>query len=144
MRSLIILLVSLNCWATEITEFSFILKPSTIPDAGVGVFAAHDIEKGSTASVLKDNQWRIVHKKDIPEDFLKMCAAQGDGYYICARRFDHMEICWYLNHSDTPNIDMIDFKTYRANRDIKKGEEIFMDYNQLNEPESEKEKYYKN
>lgn len=143
MRSLLFLLVTLNCWATDITEFSFILKPSTIAGAGVGVFAAHDIEKGSKIVFLEDNQWRVLHKRDIPDDFLKLCAAQGNDFYICTNRFDHMEICWYLNHSDMPNITMIDFTTYEANRDIKKGEEIFMDYNQLNEPESEKESYYK-
>ncbi len=120
------------------------LKVSKIPGAGVGVFATHDIEKGTEIVFFpKDYEFRKLPKEKIPEEFLKLTAALGDGLYLCAHRFDRMEICWYLNHSDSPNIDMIDLTTYKANSDIKKGEEILMDYNQLNEPESEKQDYYK-
>ena len=104
------------------------------------MFAAHDIEKGTEIVFFpKDYEFRILPKDKIPEDFIRLTAALGNGLYLCARRFDRMEICWYLNHSNSPNIDMIDLTRYRANRDIKKGEEIFMNYNELNEPESEKE-----
>ncbi len=136
--------LSFNLCATQITEFSLMLKPSTIPGAGIGVFATHDIGKDSEIVFFPaDYEFRKLPKEAIPEEFLKLTAALGDGLYLCARRFDRMEICWYLNHSDTPNIDMIDLTRYRANRDIKSGEEIFMNYNQLNEPEAEKEEYYK-
>lgn len=36
----------------ETTEFSFILKPSTIAGAGVGVFAVEDIKRGTIMSSL--------------------------------------------------------------------------------------------
>jgi SET domain-containing protein len=55
-----------------------------------------------------------------------------------------MEIGWFLNHSETPNIIKKSDGLVYAVTDIQAGDEILMDYNQLNEPESMKESYYKN
>ena len=139
----IIIFFSFNILSTEINEFSFMLKQSTIPNAGIGVFATHDIEKDSLIHFFPPNyEFRILHKNKIPAEFIKLCEAIGNNLYRCTQRFDCIETSWYLNHSNIPNIEMIDITTYKANRDIKKYEEIFIDYNQLNEPEEDKEEYY--
>ena len=132
------------------TEFTFILKPSLL--GGIGVFAACDIPEGMVVS-RQDHVSRILRTKDVPQEFIKYCIHINDEECICPERFDRMEISWYLNHSDEPNIAVKEvkpdetngFKTYKvyATRNIKAGEEILMDYHCLNEPEHLKEDFYK-
>ena len=128
---------------TKWTEFSFILKPAKY---GVGVFATHDIKKGTylrlfgdenkdySASVIRD-------KKDVPKDLELYCVDRGEKL-SCPRDFGCMEIGWYLNHSKSPNAFHRNYN-YFALKDIKAGDEIVIDYNTLEEPESAKEDYYK-
>ena len=55
-----------------------------------------------------------------------------------------MEICWYLNHSETPNVSaQKDNHPFYAIKSIKAGDEVVIDYNELNEPDHLKEAYYK-
>ena len=54
-----------------------------------------------------------------------------------------MEIDWYLNHSNDPNIIEIKEDYWITVRDIKACEELLVDYNQFNEPEHLKEPFYK-
>lgn len=60
-----------------------------------------------------------------------------------------MEIGWYINHSSTPNVGRRncperngEHRLYTI-KDIKAGDEIVVDYNELGEPEDVKEDYYK-
>lgn len=124
---------------TQLTEFSFILAPSHL--GGIGVFATHDIDKGTP--LIPGRFTKVVrNKKEIPPDFLKYCIFINDEECWCPERFDRMEIGWYINHSDDPNIGKKNDVVYVL-RDIKKGEEILIDYNELDEPEHLKEAYYK-
>lgn len=50
------------------TEFSAILKPSSL--GGIGVFATHDIPK-NTKIFTGSFPTRIMKVKDVPEEFLK-------------------------------------------------------------------------
>lgn len=140
------------------TEFSFMLKPS--PLGGIGVFATHDIPSGTL--LFNQNSKHLVRTlkiKDLPAEALKYCVLINDEECFCPERFDRMEIGWYLNHSAEPNIakkdpsqiinTAEDFYNNREKhqlysiKDIKAGDEILMDYNELNEPEALKEDYYK-
>ena len=125
-------------------EFSFILKPS---EHGIGVFAVHDIKKG-TYLKLFGNQGlmkmsRVMKKVDIPEIFRQYCANRENGLVEGPLDFGAMQVGWYLNHSKNCNSSHNDYKFY-ANQDILAGEEILIDYNTLEEPEEEKDAYYKN
>ncbi len=129
------------------TEFSFILKPSLL--GGIGVFATHDI---SAKSQIFKNYFKIrtLKIKEVPTDFIKYCIKISDEECLCPKRFDRMEIGWYINHSATPNIaqrtviiEGIEECIVYALNDIKAGDEILIDYNFLNEPEHLKEDYYK-
>lgn len=138
----------------EWSELSFILKPS--PISGVGVFATHDIAKG-TLLVNQGHNTRILKIKDVPAEFLSYCAYINNEECVGPERFDRMEIGWFINHSDTPNIasnksvlrnfDIRSGKvpafSFYALKDIKAGDEILIDYNELNEPENLKEDFYK-
>jgi SET domain-containing protein len=125
---------------TECTEFSFILKPSAV--RGIGVFATHDIPAGTR--VFADFTPRKMNIKDVPPEFRSYCVFINNDECFCPERFDRMEIIWYINHSDKPNVT----KTPEPHRlvtlrKINAGEEILMDFNEYKEPEHLKESYYK-
>lgn len=124
------------------SEFSFILKPS--PIHGVGVFAVHDIKAGEFLRLFGDDKHpeenRMLKKEDVPEIFRQYCLDRG-GELACPDDFGCMPIGWYLNHSRVPNAEFRGWECF-ALRDIASGEEIVIDYNNLEEPESAKEKYY--
>lgn len=136
----------------QCTEFSFVLKSSSIE--GIGVFATHDIPAGAT---LLNNSFalRKLKTEDVPADLIKYCVYLNDQECLCPERFDRLETGWFINHSSTPNIartrseytpDEINSNKPRpfiAIKDIKAGEEILVDYNYLNEPEHLKENFYR-
>jgi hypothetical protein len=129
----------------ETNEFSFLLRPS---DHGVGVFAVHDIAKGVHLRLFGDKETidlRSIErtKGSVPEVFRDFCMDRGDKL-VCPQDFGHMHVGWYLNHSkDSNTYRDTDYKWYSA-REIKAGEEIFIDYNSLEEPTEAKADYYKN
>ena len=123
---------------------SFILKPTEIEGAGVGVFTLHDIEP-DTWLALKPRGESVgvnVREEDIPKELITYCVANNDGTWNCPPEFNHMHVVWYLNHSDTPNAYKRD-DGYYSTKLIKAGEEVTIDYNILDEPEDKKEAYYK-
>lgn len=124
-------------------EFSFILKQSTIQNAGIGVFATHPINPATLIRVApKYIRSRRLKSRQIPDAFKTYCIIEDDETYRAPLRFNRMEIGWFINHSFTPNIEKRDGNFY-ALRAIAAGEEIVIDYNQFNEPEALKEGYYK-
>lgn len=126
-------------------EFSFVLKPSTISGGGVGIFTLHDIDKDVRLDILPEGyEARILKTDDIPDDLRVYCVAQPDGKtWRCPKKFNHMEMSWYINHSKNSNARFERFVGFFSTRPIKKGEELFLNYNELNEPEELKEDYYK-
>ncbi len=124
---------------------SFILKPSHIPGAGVGVFALHDIEQNIHLDLKPQGKSVGVDYKaeEIPKALLTFCVANENGTWRCPSEFNHMHLVWYLNHSDQPNTEQRD-DGYYSTKPIKLGEEILIDYNSLDEPDDKKEDYYRN
>jgi uncharacterized protein len=125
------------------TEFSFILKPT---EHGVGVFAVHDIKAGIYLRLFGNEadegvDVSIIRKKEtVPEIFRQFCVDRNNELRS-PKDFGCMEIGWHLNHSKLPNAHHEDYQ-YFASRDILAGEEITIDYNSLEEPAENKEKYY--
>ena len=126
-------------------EFSFVLKPSTIAGAGVGVFAAHGIKSGAKLALNKEGgETRILNTHEIPEAFKHFSIALPDGKRKAPLAFNHLWIVWYLNHSDSPNAQFNETEnSYYSTKDIPEGDEILIDYNAFNEPIEIKEDYYK-
>lgn len=122
------------------TEFSFILKPS---EHGVGVFATHYIKAGTYLRLFGDNEGHSIlrEKKETPEVFQEYCLDRGDSL-VCPADFGQPTIGWYLNHSKDPNAKHVNYE-YFALKDIKRGEEITIDYNSLEEEDNAKGDYYK-
>lgn len=124
--------------------FSFILKPSTTVPDGVGVFAVHDIAKGTHLEVfLKDFEEVVYDKDEVPEELQGYCLDQKGGKILCPKFFNRMDIGNYFNHSsDNANLRYENGPGYFAARDIKEGEELLADYRQLGEPEGSWAEYY--
>ncbi len=111
------------------------LKPSTTH--GIGVFAIRDIPKGCRTIFSKDTGNYIqlsmaevdklpAHSKDFIETYYLYDA---DHYFIPTHGCKIMDMANYLNHSSSPNIISVEEGVwFEAIRDIKEGEELFVDY----------------
>ena len=126
-------------------EMSFILKPSK---HGIGVFITHGVKEdtelvdlfsfdaGGLNADLKAGNIRFIRMEQVSDQpllqaFCDFYGVEIDGGYAIAKRFNRMDIGWYLNHSDQPNARRDNTYHYYALRDIKGGEEIFIDYSTL-------------
>ena len=119
-----------------------ILKPSKIH--GIGCFTVRKIRKGEIVKNLWDNKdYKFVYDRKKLLTCLKYpkkkllyetyCIKTTSGWW-CPLDFKRMSVVWYLNHSNKPNIVSNDEGcTYRATRDIKAGEELMIDYKELDE-----------
>jgi len=113
--------------------------------AGIGVFAIKIISKGvnpfkilakdnDKIIELDDNDIKNLDKnvKKIINDFF----GQGDNiksYDVLASGPNNLNISYYLNHSNKPNLDIIEIEGsnylgFVTNRIIKEGEELTIDY----------------
>lgn len=122
----------------ELTGNTWVMiKPSAIE--GIGVFALQDIAKGNRSVFSKTNeneQWIPITKTEVenlPEHAKALienyCLYDEENYFVPDYGFKKMDLVNFLNHSDTPNIISInDGEFFEAYRDIKKGEELVIDY----------------
>jgi SET domain-containing protein len=125
----------------EIINHTYVmLKPS--PIAGIGVFAIRDIPQGCRAMFSKPDQndkWITISKKEVESMPLharqlieNYCLFDEDQYFVPDYGFKKIDVSLFLNHSDTPNVISIQEGDYfEAIRDIKSGEELFIDYGEI-------------
>ncbi len=117
--------------------FHFRLKPSAIPDAGVGVFATADIPRGAyLRELFADDEvrtltWEEFAALDLPGELKEHFPVRYDDACYLPRDFNRLSIGWYLNHSPEPNLAHDARHDYYAVRDIAAGEELLIDYDQL-------------
>ncbi len=114
------------------------IKPSGTH--GVGVFAVRGIPAGCKEMFSAAmGEWVTVprnqinalpqHAKNIVENY---CLYDEENYFVPAQGFKAMDLCLFLNHSDTPNIISVnDGEYFEAIREIKMGEELFVDYGEI-------------
>lgn len=127
----------------ELRNNTFVtLKPS--PVAGIGVFALIDIKKGQRNIFSKDtSEWISISKEEVAtlpqhsraliENF---CLFDEENYFVPEYGFKIADLVTYLNHNDQPNIISInDGEDFEAIRDIRAGEELFIDYGEIVESE---------
>ncbi|MHB1952272.1 MAG: SET domain-containing protein-lysine N-methyltransferase [Sulfobacillus sp.] len=116
------------------------LRPS--PVHGVGVFAIREIPRGvnpfaqASPEVERSVGLSAAEFSRLPEpvreyltDFF---ARDGDSVPVFSRGPNAMDPSFYLNHSDSPNLDQVagagDYLEFRTNRRVAAGEELFIDY----------------
>ena len=116
------------------------IRPS--PIEGIGVFALQNIPKGCRSMFSKADeaeQWIPIskaevenlpaHAKALIENY---CLYDEFSYFVPDYGFKKMDLVNFLNHSETPNIISInDGDFFEAIRDIKQGEELFIDYGEI-------------
>ena len=123
----------------ELQHETFIaLEPSGIH--GIGVFAICDIPKGFKQLFSKNNGSWIeldfeeaaqlpVHVREFIETYYLY---DEEKYFIPDHGCKVMDMANYLNHSNTPNIISVNEGEYfETLREIKKGEELFVDYGEI-------------
>jgi SET domain-containing protein len=116
------------------------IRPS--PIEGIGVFALQDIPKGCRSMFSKANaheQWITItkaeveklpaHAKALIENY---CLYDDENYFVPDYGFKKMDLVNFLNHADKPNIISInDGEFFEAIHNIKKGEELVIDYGEI-------------
>lgn len=113
-------------------EYSFILKPSKL--GGVGVFCTHGIKKGTRLNLFPDCETEFIRHEKVDArmkqflDFYAVCTKRG---YSKPANLCHMQIGWYLNHSEKNNAHHDDRYRYFASVDIPSGVEITINYKDL-------------
>jgi SET domain-containing protein len=123
----------------ELTRNTYVMiKPSPID--GIGVFAIRDIPKGCRELFSRGiGDWIKVpktdvdalpaHSKTLVETY---CLFDEDSYFIPDYGFKIMDLVNFLNHSEEPNIISInEGEFFETIRDIKAGEELFVDYGEI-------------
>jgi SET domain-containing protein len=123
----------------ELTDNTWVMiKPSGTH--GIGVFAIRDIAEGCKEMFSKEmGEWQTIprneidalpqHAKDIVENY---CLYDEENYFLPAQGFKVMDLSLFLNHADVPNIISVNDGAYfETLREIKKGEELFIDYGQI-------------
>ena len=111
------------------------IRPSAVE--GIGVFAIREIPRG-TKGIFSSGigEWIPVSKKeinDLPvyarELVENYCLYDEENYFIADYGFKVMDLVNYLNHSSVPNvISLNEGEDFEAVRDIRSGEELFIDY----------------
>ena len=114
------------------------IRPSGVH--GIGVFAIRDIPAGCRDLFSKEmGHWVTVpmsetdalpvHAKELVENY---CLFDKENYFMPALGFKAIDLSLFLNHSDTPNVFSVnDGEYFETLRDIKKGEELFINYGDI-------------
>lgn len=92
----------------SIKDLKTCLKPSTIPGAGVGVFALRDIQKDESIFnfVTTDHHFKYDEIIDLPKEIQNhiwgITDGIGDGFNLDVPAF-MIYTAYYINHSHSPN-----------------------------------------
>ncbi len=120
-------------------NYTFVkLQPSGVD--GIGVFAIALIQQGER-NIFSDDpgEWIKISKSEIaglPVHAREMvenhCLFDNENFFVPNYGFKMIDPVIYLNHSDTPNVKSInDGEKFEALRDIKPGEELFVNYGEI-------------
>lgn len=114
----------------ETPQQPIVLRPSSL--GGVGVFTTMSLAEGTRVDLFAGKDWTLVHRplETLPEELQHYCVITTGGYYR-PKDFRAMSIGWYLNHSDTPNLEHCDTDEWFTTRPIAAGEELTVDYKTL-------------
>ena len=106
-------------------------KLKEIPGKGIGLIADQEIKKGQTVWTYNPLIDITIKKKDIPKeskDFFETYSIDQGGDVL----FFNIDNARFVNHSKDPNTKNLGLKKDNiATREIHKGEEITIDYDEL-------------
>lgn len=126
-------------WLRELNDHTYVkLFPS--PVHGIGVVAIKDIPKGCRSVFGSDeDEWiRVGFSEVLKLDpairilIEQYCLFDEKDYFVPSKGFKKMDLSLYLNHSEEPNLISInEGEFFETTREIKSGEELFLDYGQI-------------
>jgi SET domain-containing protein len=110
------------------------LGPSKIH--GIGCYPDIVIRKGELVRVFapEDSRWIPLAKANASphRKVIKRFGIRTTGGYWAPIDFLRISVGWYMNHSETPNLQSDDGDvSYFALEDIRPGEEVTMDYRRM-------------
>lgn len=108
-------------------ELSFEIRPSTVQ--GVGVFARVSIIAGEELDLWGDEPPAIQTTSN--DELIVRHGVRCGGVLWRPPFMNRMAIGWYLNHSDTANVSIGADDVARATKPILVGEELFINYAEL-------------
>ena len=124
------------------------LAPSMIE--GIGIFAGQDIQKGTVTWKFSPGFDLSFSKKEVKamppllQQFMKRYSVLSmiSGTYVLCN-----DDARFTNHSASPNLESVIVegdaeKIARANRDIRKGEELTIDYRKIDKADAVSDKEY--
>lgn len=123
----------------KIPRLMFEIRPSKALPSEVATFAVRNIKKGEViAHVDSPEEAVIISKRDfdkldkITRDKIKnFCVLDEDNEYCVPADLNNMGSSWYFNHSCSSNVCYDKKGSYVAERNIKKDEELFLDYGRM-------------
>jgi SET domain-containing protein len=103
---------------------------------GIGCFPDITIRKGEFVRVFapEDSRWVPLKKAEASphNKLIKRFGIRVARGYWTPINFLRISVGWYMNHSETPNLQSDDGDvTYYALADIRPGEEVTMDYRRM-------------
>lgn len=110
------------------------LKPSTLAGAGDGIFALEGAPRGKFLGMDFPSYRKLCTDRDVPElpeEIQKFSWRHVE--HVCFEAHDRRSTADLLNHSFDPNVHW-HLGYYFAARDIRAGDELFVDYRYLFAP----------
>jgi len=112
------------------------IRPSRVFAGEVATFAVRAIKKGTVLDdVNSPEEVVFIHRRDFKkldpitrQKIKRFCILDEDGEYCVPADLNNMGTSWYFNHSCDPNVGFDRRGSFIAARNIKKDEELFLDY----------------
>ncbi len=122
-----------------IPKLMYEIRPSKAFRGEVGTFAVRNIKKGEIIDDVDSPEEVVFLKK---ADFKKLdlltrrritrfCVMDEDGEYCVPADINNMGASWYFNHSCDSNVAYDKKGNFVADRAIRAGEELFVDYGRM-------------
>lgn len=123
----------------KIARLMYEIRPSKAFLGEVGTFAVRSIKKGALIDdVDSPEEVVFLHQRDFKKldrvtrkRIERFCVLAEDGEYCLPADLNNMGGSWYFNHSCDSNVAYDKKGNFVAARNIKKDEELFLDYGRL-------------
>lgn len=123
----------------KIPKLMFEIRPSRVLPREVSVYAARNIKKGEIiAAADSPEEVVFIHLRDFKKldkltqkKITNFCVLDEDGEYCVPADLNNMGTSWYFNHSCLPNVAYDKSENFIAERNIRKDEELFLDYGRM-------------
>ena len=119
----------------KVPKLMYEIRPSKALVGEVGIFAVRNINKGEIIGDIDSPEEVVLlslsdfKKLDkITQNKIKSFCVLDDEEYVLPVDMNNMGSSWYFNHSCSPNVSYDKKGNFVADRNIKKDEELFIDY----------------